>query len=221
MVAIHLFCPNFARFYSINLAYNIMARKLTLEQHRAIFGHYPPRLGLDSAFDRDELHLALERCQIESVATVRSRPGPKGVFHADAFVWNEAGQLLCPQGEVMVQIGGPFKDGRERYRASGDCPNCPLLEQCLTAKQPQPAQPRRQLEITSAAHQGAQRNRQRSQSEAGRALRRRRFAAEGLFGHLNHYHNGDRAPYRTQPMDTIALLMVAFVSNLEKLATYA
>lgn len=194
---------------------------VALAQHRAIFGHYPLRLGLDSAFDRDELHLALERCQIESVATVRSRPGPKGLFHADAFVWNEAGQLLCPQGEVMVQIGGPFKDGRERYRASGDCPTCPLLERCLTAKQQQQALPRRQLEITPAAHQGAQRNRQRSRGEAGRALRRRRFAAEGLFGHLNHYHNGDRAPYRNQPMDTIALLMVAFVSNLEKLVAYA
>ena len=47
------------------------------------------------------------------------------------------------------------------------------------------------------------------------------FAAEGLFRHLNRYHNGDKAPYRNGHMDHIAQLMVAFTSNLEQLAAHA
>ena len=51
---------------------------------------------MDSVFDRDEVHTYLEAHNIAGGITVRSRPGAAGVFHADAFVWNAAGQLLCP-----------------------------------------------------------------------------------------------------------------------------
>ena len=192
-----------------------------LDKHYGIFQRYPDRLGLDSAFDRDEVHQELETQQIEGVATVRSRPGPKGVFHADAFIWNEAGQLLCPAEEVMEQVAGPYQDGTDRYRSSVECAQCPLFKQCLTAKQQLKEEPRRELKTNTAAHQRAQRNRERSRSDEGWALRLRRFAAEGLFGHVNRYHNGDKAPYRDGPMDHIAQLMVAFTSNLEKLAAHA
>jgi transposase len=192
-----------------------------LHKHYGIFQRYPERLGLDSAFDRDEVHQELETQQIEGVATVRSRPGPKGVFHADAFIWSEKGQLICPAEVVMEQVAGPYKDGTDRYRSSVECASCPLFKQCLTAKQQLKDEPRRELKTNTAAHQRAQRNRERSRSDEGWALRLRRFAAEGLFGHLNRYHNGDKAPYREGPMDHIAQLMVAFTSNLEKLAAHA
>ena len=192
-----------------------------LDKHYGIFQRYPDRLGLDSAFDRDEVHQEMETQQIEGVATVRSRPGPKGVFHADAFIWNETGQLLCPAEEVMERVAGPYQDGTDRYRSSVECAQCPLFKQCLTAKQQLKEEPRRELKTNTAAHQRAQRNRERSRSDEGWALRLRRFAAEGLFGHVNRYHNGDKAPYRDGPMDHIAQLMVAFTSNLEKLAAHA
>lgn len=191
-----------------------------LDKHYAIFQRYPKRLGLDSAFDRDEVHQGTQRRGVESVATGRSRPGPKGVFHADAFIWNELGELLCPKGAVMAQVAGPYQDGTDRYRAPAECAQCPLFNQCLTAKQQQKEGPRRELRTNTAAHQRAQQNRERSRSSEGWALRLRRFAAEGLFGHVNRYHNGDKAPYREGAMDHIAQLMVAFVSNLEKLATH-
>jgi hypothetical protein len=192
-----------------------------LDKHYAIFQRYPKRLGVDSAFDRDEVHRGTQTRHIECVATVRSRPGPKGVFHADAFVWNEQGELICPGQAVMEQVAGPYKDGTDRYRARAKCAPCPLFEQCLTAKQQQQEEPRRALKTNTAAHQRAQQNRERSRSDAGWALRLRRFAAEGLFGHVNRYHNGDKAPYREGAMDHIAQLMVAFTSNLEKLAAHA
>jgi len=192
-----------------------------LDKQYAIFQRYPKRLGLDSAFDRDEVHLGTKQRHIDSVATARSRPGPKGIFHADAFIWNEQDQLLCPNGAVMEKVAGPYKNGTDRYRANADCAQCPLLAQCLTAKQQLKEKPCRELLTQTAAHQRAQQNRERSRSDEGWGLRRRRFAAEGLFGHVNRYHNGDKAPYRAGPMDHIAQLMVAFTSNLEKLAAHA
>jgi transposase len=193
-----------------------------LDKQHAIFGRYPKRLGLDSAFDRAEVHAYLEAHAIAGGITVRSRPGAEGVFHADAFVWNDQGQLVCPNGAPMAQVKGPDAKGVALYRAGGVCAQCPLLNHCLTAKQQQKsAAPQRELQINPAAHQRAQRSRARSRSLEGRALRRRRFGSEGLFGHLNTYHNGDKAPYRSGPMDTLAQIMVAFVANLETLAAAA
>ncbi len=193
-----------------------------LDKYYAIFGCYPKRLGLDSAFDRDEVQRYCEAHAIDAGITVRSRPGAVGVFHADAFVWNSQGQLVCPNGEQMAQVKGPDAKGVAVYRAHETCAQCPLLNQCLTAKQQQKsAAPQRELCINPAAHQRAQRSRARSRSPEGRALRRRRFATEGLFGHLNTYHNGDKAPYRSGDMDTLAQVMVAFVANLETLAAAA
>ena len=189
-----------------------------LDKHYALFGRYPKRLGLDSAFDRDEVHRYTEENNIYSGITVRSRPGAAGVFHADKFVWNAQGQLICPNGEEMEQAGGPYKNGNVRYRCQGECIHCPLVGKCLTDKQQEKENPQRELQTNPAAHQRAQRNRERSQSSEGKAIRRQRFAAEGVFGHVNHFHNGDKAPYRDEEMDNIAQIMVAFVSNLEKLA---
>ncbi len=191
-----------------------------LDKHYEIFERYPERLGVDSAFDRDEVHQATEQRNIKSVATVRSRPGPKGVFHADAFIWDEQGQLICPNGDLMMQVGGPYKDGTDRYRSSVECAQCLLFGQCLTDKQQLKERPLRELKTNTVAHQRAQQHRERSRSDEGWALRLRRFASEGLFGHLNHYHNGDKAPYRDGQMDHIAQLMVAFTSNLEQLAAH-
>jgi hypothetical protein len=195
------------------------AARQALDQYYAIFGRYPKRLGLDSAFDRDEVHCYCEAHTIDAGITVRSRPGAVGVFHADAFVWNNQGQLGCPNGAPMAPVKAPDAKGVVVYRACGTCAQCPLRNHCLTAKQQQKrAAPQRELQINPDAHQRAQRCRERSRSPEGRAVRRRRFATEGLFGHLNTYHNGDKAPYRSGTMDTIAQLLVAFVANLETLA---
>lgn len=189
-----------------------------LEQHYAVFGKYPKQLGLDSAFDRDEVHRYTEPREIFTSITIRARPGVAGVYHAEAFVWNEEGQLLCPHGQEMVQVGGLYKDGTQRYQATGECAKCPHKQGCLTDKQAQKDNPRRELRTNPGAHQRAQRHRERSRTPEGKDIRRRRFASESVFGHTNHYHNGDKAPYRDGAMDTIAQIMVAYVSNLEKLA---
>jgi Ni/Co efflux regulator RcnB len=113
----------------------------------------------------------------------------------------------------------PYKDGTDRYRARAECAHCPLVEQCLTEAQRAQSTPCRQLRTTTAAHQRAQRHRERSRSPEGRAIRLQRFAAEGVFGHANRFHNGDTTPYRDGQMTRLAQMMVAFVMNLETLAS--
>jgi transposase len=189
-----------------------------LTKHAALFGRHPRRLGLDSAFDVDAVHQYLEAHEIVGGITVRSRSGPVGVFHVDAFLWDPHGQLRCPHNDVMTKVAGPYKDGTDRYRATTDCAVCPLRDQCLTEDKQAKTSPRRELRMSTAAHQRAQRNRERSRSPEGRALRRQRFAAEGVFGHANRFHNGDKTPYRTGRMTRLAQLMVAFILNLETLA---
>ena len=190
-----------------------------LTKHAKIFGRHPSRVGLDSAFDVDVVHQYLEAHHIVGGITVRSRSGPVGVFHVDAFVWDDHGRLRCPHSETMAHVAGPYKDGTDRYRATADCAQCPLVEQCLTAAKQEKSVPHRELRMNTAAHQRAQRNRERSRSPEGRAIRRQRFAAEGVFGHANRFHNGDKTPYRTGRMTQLAQLMVAFVLNLETLAS--
>lgn len=189
-----------------------------LNKHYAIFEHYPPRLGLDAAFDDDNIHRQMKLWGIDCITGVRPRHAPKGVFGVEKFLWNEQKQLICPNGRQMLLCSELYKDGSERYRVRGDCSDCPLIKACLTVKVQTKKLPQRQLTIKTLAHQRAQEHRQRSYSPQGQALRHRRFASEGLFGHLNRYHNGDKAPYRSSTMDLIAQLMVAGVANLEQLA---
>jgi len=189
-----------------------------LDKHFEIFHFYPKRLGTDSAFDRDEVHRATLERQIENVATPRTPPGPKGVHRVDLFVWNDEGELVCPAGETMEKVAGPYKNGTERYQCMADCSECDQFEDCLTVKQREKEPPKRQLTTNTSAHKRAQQNRERSRSDEGKDIRKQRFASEGLWGHLNTHHNGDKAPYRNQEMDNIAQIMVAYTSNLEQLA---
>ena len=53
-----------------------------LDKQYAIFRSYLQGLGMDSAFDHDEVHTYLEAHHIAGGITIRSRPGAAGVFHA-------------------------------------------------------------------------------------------------------------------------------------------
>ncbi len=94
------------------------------------------------------------------------------------------------------------------------------MNQCMTEKQRQKDNPLRELRTNTAACQRAQKNRARSRSPEGKAMRGRRFSSESVFGHANRFHNGDKAPYRDEGMDHIGQIMTVFSLNLEKLANH-
>jgi hypothetical protein len=78
----------------------------------------------------------------------------------------------------------------------------------------------RRFNTKPESHQRWLANRRRSKSEEGERIRKQRFAREGVFGHANTHHNGDRAPYRDGEMNAIADCLTAFAVNLEKLTAH-
>ena len=46
------------------------------------------------------------------------------------------------------------------------------------------------------------------------------MAWENVFGHGNTYHHGDKAPYRSTPMNFIAQVMTVIAVDLEKMVRY-
>ena len=109
---------------------------------------------------------------------------------------------------------GPYEDGRSVYEGEG-CASCPLRGQCVPESKEE-----RRFQVKLKSHRRWLENRAKSQSDEGRHILRQRFAREGVFGHANTYHNGDRAPYRDGDMNAIADCLTVFAVNLEKLATH-
>lgn len=188
--------------------------KVVLDKAKRLLGRLPRRLGLDSAFDHDQVHLALAGEPIEPFITSRNHRAPKGCFGPERFLINEAGELCCPAEEPMRLKYGPYEDGHSIYEGKG-CASCPLRAQCV----PEGKEERR-FQVKLESHRRWLENRAKSQSDEGRRVLRQRFAREGVFGHANTYHNGDRAPYRDGDMNAIADCLTVFAVNLEKLAAH-
>jgi hypothetical protein len=177
-------------------------------------GRLPKRLGLDSAFDRDQVYLDLKDEPVELFITSRSHRTVKGRLSPAHFLFNEDDKLCCPAGHPMHLKYGPYQDGRTVYEGV-DCASCSHRTQCV----PKDKQVRR-LQVKLESHRRWQENRLKSKSDEGRRVLHQRFAREGVFGHANTYHNGDRAPYRDGDMNAIADCLTVFALNLEKLATH-
>ena len=189
--------------------------KVVVEKVKRWLGRLPRRLGLDSAFDRDQVYLDLSAEPLELFITSRQHRTTKAVFGPDRFLINEGDELCCPAGQPMQLKYGPYKDGRSIYEGAG-CVTCPLLSQCVPE-----TQALRRFQVQLDSHRRWLQNRARSQSAEGCRVRHQRFAREGVFGHANTFHNGDRAPYRDGAMNAIADCLTVFALNLEKLAYQA
>lgn len=188
--------------------------KVVLDKTKHLLARLPGRLGLDSAFDHDHVHVTLADEPIELFIMSRNHRAPKGCFGPECFLINEAGELCCPAEEPMRLKYGPYEDGRSVYEGEG-CASCPLRDQCV----PEGKEERR-FQVKLESHRRWLENRAKSQSDEGRHILRQRFAREGVFGHANTYHNGDRAPYRDGDMNAIADCLTVFAVNLEKLAAH-
>jgi transposase len=188
--------------------------KVVVDRMKNWLGQLPKRLGLDSAFDRDQVYLDLNDEPIELFVTPRSHRTIKGRLSPKHFLFNEAGELCCPADQPMQLKYGPYSDGRSVYEGEG-CATCALRSQCV----PQGKEVRR-FQIKPESHRRWLENRAKSKTDQGRHILLQRFAREGVFGHANTYHNGDQSPYRDGDMNAIADCMTVFALNLEKLAAY-
>ena len=188
-----------------------------LAQHRVHIVGQAQSLTLDSAFDYPEVYQVLATAGLTGHIVPRDHRSPEGCFGSDRFTWTEDGRLLCPRPEPDrdMQPLRQHRDGRVTYQGTG-CADCPLRGQCIGQDKSKP----RTLTLHPEDHRRWLVNRAAAQTEAAKQAQKRRTAWEKVFGHGNTYHHGDKAPYRSQPMNQIAQVMTVIALNLEKLVRY-
>lgn len=185
---------------------------IALEAHQQRLGAYPAAVAADSAQDFYPVHQALDECGIQGHIASRDRLAGDSAIQLAHFTLDTQGQLLCPAGKIMIP-GKTGKDGRTPYRTQpGDCAACRLKASCLPKAQQ--AKGRRFLRLRLEAHQRWLENRTHTRTEAYRAAQKQRFASEGWFGLAVRLHQADKMPYRSEPMNHLAGLMIGIVMNL-------
>lgn len=185
-----------------------------LHQHQAHVSGKANSMTIDSAFDFSEVHQVLDESEIKGYIASRDHRGPKGCFGPECFTWKE-GLLFCPNEQPMMAVQ-THDDDKVTYQGQ-QCATCGLREQCVG----QEAQKPRTITVHPGHHRRWQENRIANRSEEHKQAQKRRLAWENVFGHGNTYHHGDKAPYRSQPMNDIAQVMTVIALNLEKVIRYS
>lgn len=189
-----------------------------LDVHKERVGDYPPQVAADSAQDYYPVHQALDKRQIQGHIASREHQGRGEGFSSDHFTWDEEGRLHCPERKVM-KPGRPRKDGKTPFKAvPSDCASCPCKAKCLPKGQ-QPDGPRF-IHLEPVAHQRWLQNREHTRTDEYKEAQKMRFASEGLFGLAVRLHGADKMPYRSEPMNHIAGLMMGITMNLALLARH-
>jgi len=189
-----------------------------LDVHKERVGDYPPEVAADSAQDYYPVHQALDERQIQGHIASREHQGRGKGFSSDHFTWDEEERLHCPEGKVL-KPGKPRKDGKTPFKAAAsDCAACSRKARCLPKGQ-QPDGPRL-IHLEPAAHQRWLQNREHTLTDEYKEAQKKRFASEGLFGLAVRLHGADKMPYRSEPMNHIAGLMIGITMNLALLARY-
>jgi transposase len=176
----------------------------------------PAAAAADSAFDDPEVHTYLDEHAIVGHITPRAHAPPRdGGYGTDRVTW-EVGmsEPVCPSGQPLIPKGNP-QQGRQTYEGSA-CDGCPLYQRCYPSGEGQP----KPFTLNQDDHRRWQANRVHSQTEAYKAAQRERFTSEGRFGLAKANHHGDKAPYRSDAMNHIAGLMIAFVMDVRVLAQH-
>jgi transposase len=188
-----------------------------LAQHQTHIAGQAQDMTIDSAFDYPEVYLVLEAAELKGYIASRDHRSPEGRFGPDRFTWTKEGRLICPRqgSEGEMKPVRTYADGRVTYQGVG-CADCPLRGQCVGDDKSEP----RSLTIHPQDHRRWLANRAANQSEEHKQAQKRRMAWENVFGHGNTYHHGDKAPYRSQPMNEIAEVMTVIAVNLEKMVRY-
>ena len=206
-----------AIIFAVGNAWQAALLSPALAQHQTHIVGQARDMTIDSAFDYPEVYQVLEAAGLKGYIASRDHRSPEGRFGPDRFTWTEEGRLICPRDGPDREMK-PIRthgDGRVTYQGTG-CADCPLRGQCVSENSSGP----RTLIIHPEDHRRWLINRAANQSEEYKQAQKRRMAWENVFGHGNTYHHGDKAPYRSQPMNEIAEVMTVIAVNLEKMVRY-
>ena len=203
--------------FAVGNAWQAALLSPALVQHQAHIVGQAQDMTIDSAFDYPEVYQVLEAARLKGYIASRDHRSPEGRFGPDRFTWTEEGHLLCPRDgpDREMKAIRTHGDGRVTFQGTG-CADCPLHGQCVGKDRSGP----RMLTIQPEDHRRWLINRAANQTEEYKQAQKRRMAWENVFGHGNTYHHGDKAPYRSQPMNEIAGVMTVIAINLEKMVRY-
>jgi len=189
-----------------------------LDRHQTTIGTYPQAVAADSAQDFYAVHEGLDQREIQGHIASRDRPSGGSGLNTAYFTWDEANQLRCPEGK-MLSAGKLGYEGRTPFRAqASDCRVCGRKEECLPKGQ-QPDGPRF-IRLRVVSHRRWHQNREHTRTEDYKKAQKRRFASEGLFGLAERLFRADKMPYRSEPMNHVAGLLIGTAMNLTLLARH-
>lgn len=170
-------------------------------------GDSPQALVADKGYDSSENADFLEQKGI----TPYLHPKNQG---ADFWSFDEAGQIVCPEGHTLAHQDRYKRGGVETIRQSiKQCPACPLKSTCHTSYS-------KQLTFPKGIDPAARiRNALRCKTPEGAAvLACRGPSVETLFGHLKWNRGFRRFRHRGLPAVRAEFMMECLARNLEKVA---
>jgi transposase len=143
-----------------------------------------------------------------------TEPKATEFFSAEQFTLDATGQVLtCPAGQSTDSRRRSYRDTGWQYRFSRPvCAACPLRQQCL------PRLPQHNGRVVTKNHheQEYRAARERSQTEAYRAVRREHPAIERKLGEMVRWHRGRWARYRGQAKVLLQGLLTGLVVNVKR-----
>lgn len=185
-----------------------------LDRQLTAFNIYPEYVGLDAGYKTAGICKGLEARGIEGVIGYR-RPNKKdGYFAKRHFIYAaDSNHYTCPAGQVIPYNTTNRLGYREYHSDSGQCKNCPFLDQCTRSRNCTKVITRHvwqdSVERTDA---------RRLTAQGKRIYQRRKETVERSFADAKQLHGHRYARYRGLRCVSGQCLLAAACQNMKKIA---
>jgi IS5 family transposase len=185
-----------------------------LDRQLTAFNIYPDAVGLDAGYKTAGICKGLEDRNIEGVIGYR-RPNKKdGYFAKRQFVFDaDNNHYTCPAGQLIPYNTTNRLGYREYHSDSGQCKNCPFLDQCTRSRN-------RVKVITRHVWQDSveRTDARRLTTKGKRIYQRRKETVERSFADAKQLHGHRYARYRGLRRVSGQCLLAAACQNMKKIA---
>ncbi len=185
----------------------------------------------DAGFGTEENYEYLEQKGIDnflkfpSYSSEQKRKVKGNPFLGQNFFYNkEQDFLVCPMGQTMKVQSQSKQKRKSGYQAqvtiyqAQNCKGCPLRSLCQPAKNGQPINANRTVQINHNLEQHRQTARNNLSSLIGIGLRKKRSVdVEPVFGHIKYNRRFDRLTLTSLPKVNVEIGLLCIAHNLKKI----
>jgi len=193
-----------------------------LQEIEKTVGRAPDQLVADSAYYTDDAVLEASRsetdCVVPDSETAAELNNPKrgesedAAYHTNRFKYDEVNdEFTCPQGKVLKFWKAHHRRGPTKVYRCWDCKTCPVRASCT-----EHARGFRSIQVRPD-HAEVRKIRDKFQTDAAKAVYRRRKIIEGIFGRWQHNWGIRRLRLRGLAGFSAELHVLAIAHNLTKL----